>query len=776
MIGKTISHYKILDKLGEGGMGIVYEAQDLKLDRVVALKFLPHHLSASSEAVARFLQEAKAASALNHPNICTIHSIEEVDGRQFIVMERVDGMTLREKIAAGSMQMTDCITYAIHIADGLSKAHEKGIVHRDIKSDNIMVTKDGLVKIMDFGLAKLRGVSSLTKEGSTVGTLSYMSPEQLHGLEPDHRTDIYAFGVLLFEMITGKLPFQGMHEAAIMYEIANAVPPAPSTLRVDVDPRIEKIVLACLAKDREKRPQSIQSVATELREIRGSASVHLETPAPTLKNLSRGWTRKTIIATALAGLIVVVGVVATIFLSRPEEAIDSIAVLPFTNQSRDPDAEYLSDGITDQIMNKLSQIPTIRVIPRSTVFAYKGKENQAQKVGEELKVKAVLVGRVLQRGDNLTVQTELIDVRKQAQLWGEQYNRKMTDILELQEDIAKEISSNLRLRLTGEEKRKLTKRYTENTEAYQLYLKGNFFLQKATPEGLSKGLELMNEALKLDPNFALPYLGRAYYYLIATDFYISPSVAMPEIKKDVTRALELDEENADAHTLLASYYMWYAWDWSASEKEFQRALTLNPNSYMVHEFYAWLQTIQQRTDESLRQARISVELEPLLPEPQTMYSLQLHFAKHYGESLTQVQKAAELDPNYPFVSLIFGFYYTREGKSSEAIKALQKSHDLFAAPWSYARLAYGYAKAGRKAEAGAMLDTLRNQAQKVYVASDIVASVYVALGDKEKAFEYLEKGYQERAGWMVWLRVDPIWDPIRSDPQFEALLKKMKLL
>jgi serine/threonine protein kinase/Tfp pilus assembly protein PilF len=775
VIGTTISHYRILEKLGEGGMGVVYKAQDLKLDRLVALKFLPYHLSASSDAVARFLQEAKAASALNHPNICTIHSIEDDDGRQFIVMECVDGVTLRQKIQTELLDLRSAIEYAIQIADGLAKAHEKGIVHRDIKSDNIMVTRDGLVKIMDFGLAKLRGVSSLTKYGSTVGTLGYMSPEQLHGLDPDHRTDIYAFGVLFFEMITGKLPFQGAHEAAIMYEIANAIPPAPSTLRTEVDPRVEKIVFLCLAKEREIRPQSIQGVATELREIRGSTSVSVGGPAISQQH-APGWlSRRTIMWIALAGLIIIGAVAAAMLLSRPEEAIDSIAVLPFTNQSRDPDTEYLSDGITEQIMNKLSQIPTIRVIPRSTVFTYKGKENQAQKAGEELKVKAVLVGRVLQRGDNLTVQTELIDVRKQAQLWGEQYNRKMTDILELQEDIAKQISSNLRLRLTGEEKRKLVKRYTENTEAYQLYLKGNFLIQKATPEGLTKGLELMNQALKLDPNFALPYIGRAYYYSIATDFYIAPNEAMPEFKKDASKALDLDQENSEAHTWLAWYYAWYAWDWSESEKEFRRALELNPNSYLAHEWFTFPLIAQQRTEEALQQARKAVELEPLSPEVQAVYALMLIYAHRYEDSFVQLQKVTDLDPDYPFASLFLGFYYTQQGKPLEASRAYQRSLDLFAAPWCRARVAYGYAKAGRKAEALAILDTLRNQSQKAYVASDIVASVYVALGDKEKAFEYLEKGYQERAGWMIWLKVDPIWDPIRSDPRLDALLKRMKL-
>jgi eukaryotic-like serine/threonine-protein kinase len=775
VIGQTISHYKILEKLGEGGMGVVYKAQDLKLDRVVALKFLPHHLSASSEAVARFLQEAKAASALNHPNICTIHSIEEDGNQQFIVMEFVDGVTMRQKIRTEFPDLKSAMDYAIQIADGLAKAHEKGIVHRDIKSDNVMVTSYGLVKVMDFGLAKLRGVSSLTKSGSTVGTLSYMSPEQLHGLDSDQRTDIYAFGVLLFEMITARLPFQGAHEAALMYEIANAAPPSLSTLRPDIDPRLEHVVLRCMEKERQDRYQSIQSVATELREIRGSGSAFVGTSAISQKRAAHWMTKRTIIWAALAGLILVGAVVAAMLFTRPEETIDSIAVLPFSNQSHDPETEYLSDGLTEQIINALSQIPSIRVIPRGTVFSYKGKEIQAQTVGEELKVKAVLTGRVLQRGDNLNIQTELIDVKKQAQLWGEQYVRKTTDLLELQEDIAKQISSKLRLRLTGEDKKKLEKRYTENTEAYQLYLKGKFLIQKATPDGLSKGLELMNQALKLDPNFALPYIGRAYYNFIATDFYVSPSEAMPEIKKDVTRALELDEENSDAHTLLAWYYLWYAWDWPASEKEYQRALELNPNSYLVHEFYSWLQIARQRTDEAILQARKSVELEPLLPEPQAMYSLVLFLAHRYEESLIQLQKASELDPNYPFTSLVFGFCYSQQGKSAEAIRAFQKSHELFAAPWSHAQVAYGYAKAGKPAEARAILDTLNNEQRRLYVSLDIVASVYVALGDKEKAFEYLEKGFQERAGWMIWLRVDPIWDPIRSDPRFDALMKKMKL-
>ncbi|HXX64703.1 MAG TPA: protein kinase, partial [Bacteroidota bacterium] len=667
------------------------------------------------------------------------------------------------------------LDYAVQIAEGLSRAHAKQIVHRDIKSDNIMVTEDGLVKIMDFGLAKLRGVSTLTKEGSTLGTLGYISPEQLHGTDPDQRTDIYAFGVLLYEMVAGRLPFQGSHEAALMYEITNSTPLRLTAQRPEVDPRFEQMVFRCLEKDREKRYQSIQEVVAVLREIRGSASVSQVMPGGARAATRRRMPRRKILYAAILGLIIVAIVGLVIFLPRHGEAIDSIAVLPFENQNHDPDAEYLSDGIAEQIMNSLSQIPTVRVIPRSTVFAYKAKNLSAQAVGEELKVKSVLTGRVLLRKNNLIVQTELIDVNRQAQLWGEQYTRTITDLLGLQEDIAKQISSNLRLRLSGEQERRLAKRYTENADAYQLYLKGNFFVLKASPDGLAKGLDLFNQALALDSNFALPYLGRAYYYAIATDFYLAPREAMPLLKENATRALAIDDELSDAHTWLAWYYLWYEYDWAKSEKEFLRAIELSPGSRSAHEYYSWLLCAQGRSEESIREAGKAAELDPLSAEATSMDGLMLYYAHRYEEALAKIQKSSELDPDYPLFTLVQGLCLTQQGRFAEGIAALRRSHAVFAAPWTYARVAYAEAKTGHTSRARAMLDTLRVQSTSAYVASDIVASVYVALGDTEEALHFLDKAYQERTGWLIWLKIDPIWDPIRADPRFQALLKTMNL-
>jgi serine/threonine protein kinase/Tfp pilus assembly protein PilF len=779
MIGQTISHYKILEKLGEGGMGIVYKAEDLKLKRTVALKFLPPSVSSSGEELARFQQEAEAISALNHPNIATIYDVDEVDGKKFLALEFISGGTLKSKIkklkAEGKQfSNTEVVNYAIQIAEGLGHAHRNQIIHRDIKSDNVMLTGEGKIKITDFGLAKLRGANQLTKTGSTIGTLAYMAPEQIQGENVDARADIFSLGVVIFEMLTGTMPFRGEHEAAIMYSILNEDPQPIEQINSSVPPELIQIVKGTLAKNPDARYQSMQDVVRDLSEFQSSASVS----SASVRNEKRKPNSVKLFRPAILvpALVVLAAVVAgLVFFGHGDATIDSIAVLPFVNQSHDPDAEYLSDGITEQIINTLSQIPSVRVIPRSTVFSYKGKAIQAQAIGEQLKVKAVLTGRVLQRGDNLNIQTELIDVGRQSQLWGEQYTRKMTDLLELQGDIASQISSNLRLRLTREEKKKLARRYTENNEAYQLYLKGKFLIQKITPEDVSKGLELLQQSLKLDPNFPLPYIGIAYYNLIATDFYISPAEAMPEVEKNARRVLELDPDISEAHTFLASYELWYDWDWATAEKEFLRAEALNPNSCAAPEFYSWLLITQHRTAEALQQAAEAAKLEPLSVEPQAFYALMLLFARRYDESLVELQKASELDPNYPFVFLIRGLLYAQQGKTSEEITLFRKAHELFAAPWSHARLAYGFARSGKKTEALAILDSLKNEEKTKYVSWDMVASVYVALGDKDKAFEYLEKGYQERAGWMIWLKVDPIWDPLHSDRRFEALTKKMNL-
>ncbi len=774
MIGQTISHYKILEKLGEGGMGVVYKAEDTKLKRSVALKFLPDRVNRSEVDKSRFLQEAQAAAGLNHNSICTVYGVDEHDGHLFISMEYIEGGTLREKLPYAKTD--DAITIAIQIGEALQEAHSKGIVHRDIKADNIMLTSKGQAKVMDFGLAKLKGSLKLTRTSSTVGTLAYMAPEQIQGGEADVRSDIFSFGVVLFEMLTGKLPFRGEHEAAIMYSIVNEEPQPIEQSNKNVPSGLTQILKRALEKNPDARYQSMQDVVNDLSLLQSGGSL------PSASTHREGRSRYTGIPKLLRSVILipVLGVLGAVvagllLLGRGDTTIDSIAVLPFENVSKNKDLEYMSDGITESLINSLSEVASLRVLPRSSVFQFKGQETQAQRIGKELGVKAVLTGRVVLRGATLNVQVELIDVQKQAQLWGEQYNRPMSDFLAVQQEIAGTISEKLRLRLSGTEKKNLLKQYTENNEAYQLYLKGNYFIQKSTPEGLAKGYDLLNQAIKLDPNFPLPYVGIAYYYAIATDFSLAPAIAMPELKKATDRALQADEHLAQARAMSGWYELWYTWNWNSANEQLRSAIDLNPNEYLPHFFYSWYLSAWGKFDESIEEGKRLVELQPLSPEVYTFYGLMLYYAGKYDDAIAQCQKALDLDPNYPIAHLFLGFCDIQKGNFAKAVGEYQKAHALFDCPWTLARLGYAHARAGNRKEAATILDSLKQQAKRMYVASDIVATIYVALGDYDRAFEYLQKGYEERAGWMIWLRVDPVWNPLRDDPRFSALLKKMDL-
>ena len=774
MIGQTISHYKILEKLGEGGMGVVYKAEDTKLKRIVALKFLPDRVNQNEVDKSRFLQEAQAAAGLNHNNICTVYGVDEYDGHLFMSMEYIVGGTLREKLPYAKIDTT--ITIAIQIAEAIQEAHSMGIVHRDIKADNIMLTSKGQAKVMDFGLAKLKGSLKLTRTSSTVGTLAYMAPEQIQGGEADPRSDIFSFGVLLFEMLTGKLPFRGEHEAAIMYSIVNEEPQQIEQFNKTVPSGLKQILERALEKDPDARYQSMQDLVNDLSLLRSggtiaSASAHRQGKRQ-IPGISR-LLRPVILIPTLA--VLAAAVAGLMFLGRGDAAIDSIAVLPFANVGDNKELEYMSDGITESLINSLSGVATLRVLPRSTVFQFKGQDAQAQKIGKELGVKAVLTGRVISRADNLNIQVELVDIQKQAQLWGEQYNRPLSDFLAVQHEIAGTISEKLRLKLSGSEKEKLLKKYTENNEAYQLYLKGNYFIQKATPDELAKGYDLLNQAIKLDPNFPLPYIGISWYYGIMTDFYLAPAIAMPEVKKAADRALRSDDQLAQARALSGWYDLWYAWNWNGARDQLRAAVDLNPNDYLPHFFYSWYLSAWGRFDESVGEGKRIVELQPLSPEEYAMYGLMLYYAGKYDEAIVQAQKAIDLDANYPFAYLFMGYSDIQKGNFAKAVDEYQKAHNLFNSPWTLARLGYAQARAGNRKEAMNILDSLEQESKSMYVASDIVATICVALGDNDRAFEYLQKGYEERAGWMIWLRVDPVWNPLRGDPRFSSLLKKMGL-
>jgi serine/threonine-protein kinase len=746
VVGQSLAHYQILEKLGEGGMGVVYRARDTRLDRLVALKVLPPEKVADPERKRRFVREAKSASALNHPNIITIHDIGQEGSVDFIAMEYVAGKTLAELIAPKGhprgLKVHETLKYEIQIADALAAAHASGIVHRDLKPGNVMVTESGLVKVLDFGLAKLTEVSvageeaptrtlvAQTAEGIVVGTAAYMSPEQVEGRPVDARSDIFSFGAVAYEMLSGRRAFAGESHISILTAVLHK---EPAPLGASAPPEVEKIVTRCLRKNPEERFQRALDVKLALEEAAGA-------------------------------------------LDRPA-TLPSIAVLPFANLSADKENEYFSDGLTEEIINVLTKVPGLRVTARTSAFALRGKDLDVREIGARLNVAHILEGSVRKAGNRIRVTAQLVSAADGYHLWSEHYDREMTDVFAIQDEISQAIVDKLRVRLA--EKGPLVKRYTDNLEAYNLYLRGRHWMFRWTGEGLLKGRELFQQAIALDPGYALAYAGMAESYWFHSYLgFSSPNQALPRAKAAVLEALRLDDTLAEAHSTLGMVLGNCDFKWSEAEREFRRALELNPASAIVHSHYAlYFLRPNGRLEEAESEMRRALEVDPLSLSFNARLGYLFHVRRQFDLAIAQQQRTIELDPNYYLPHWFLGLTYGYTGLFDQAIAAVEKASELSGRSiLALALLGANYAFAGRHAEARKLLEEFKELARITYVPSFALALIHLGLQELNQAFEYTEKGVEERDLLVVCtLKGEPHYDVLHSDPRFQALLRKMNL-
>ena len=827
--GTKIENYVILSPLGSGGMGEVYLAEDTRLHRKIALKLLSAEFTQDETRVKRFQQEARAASALNHPNIITIFEIGQCNLRHFIATEFIDGQTLRDRMNNDPLRLREAINIAIQVARALATAHDNGIIHRDIKPENVMLRQDGYVKVLDFGLAKLTEKSgelqmrssdpdAITKSlvdtdpGIVMGTVSYMSPEQARGTKTDARTDIFSLGIVLYEMVAGRKPFEGATISDVIALILYKEPPPLARYSPEVPTELERIVHKALAKDREERYQTSKDLAIDLRRLRQHLDVEAElersrpgtlrdsltattsgerrAPLPSSSDnrvttvLESGAVRTTSsaeyivteikrhkrgVALTVAALAIAIACIVYFTNASEHHTVDSLAVMPFANAGGNPNPDAIRDGFTESMVKNLGRVSTLRVRPFNYVSRFKDQQINPQAAGKELSVHALVMGRIAQSSDNVTVSVELMDVVDNITLWSNTYTGKFSELFLLQEKISREIFDTLRLEMSGEEKKRL--------EASYLYLKGRAYWNKRTTDEIKQGIEYFQQAISVDPNYAAAHAGLAdCYNMLVLYSALPPEEGFAKAKESAMRALELDNSLAEAHTALAFVKFRYDWDWAGAGREFNLAFEQNATYASAHQWYANYLTAKGQTGEAVKAANRAQELDPLSLITLSVKSWALYFAGRYDEAIANCQTVLAQDPDFFVARRYLGMAYEQKRMYPEAIAEFQRAVTLSRGSLMMkSHLGHAYAVSGDKAKAQQVLDELQERSKKGYVSAYLTAVIYAGLGEKDRAFEWLEKAYNERAEFLIYMKADPRLEPLRTDPRFQDLLRRIGL-
>lgn len=786
MIGRTISHYRVLSKLGAGGMGEVYVAEDARLNRKVAIKILPAEFTRNAETVSRFIQEAKAASALNHPNIITVHDVGESDEGRFIVMELVSGRTLRS-MAGTEMPLPALLPLFSQMARAIAAAHANAITHRDVKPENIMVRDDGYVKVVDFGLACLSpaygedaetAATRLTEFGLVLGTVKYMSPEQARGQAAGPPTDIYSLGMVFYELIAGRYPFSSDTAVGYLHAITLQTPPRLAGIPKTLDALITRM----LDKDAARRPTA-DEVRQELDAIEKGSSTPI---APGLPANADGRRRTPSKWVAAAGFAVILALSMYLFIylsNRPGSStstgssIRSIAVLPLDNYSGDDKQEYFAEGMTDELTATLANISQLRVISRGSAMQFKGAQRPATPViGRTLNVDAIVEGAVLRSGDKVRITIQLIDARGDRHLWSKSFERTSGDVLALQDELASTIANEIHVQLTPAEKTRLAAARKVNPAAYDAYLRGRYFFNRPSDENLAKAISQFEEAITLDPDFAPAYSGLSDAYLWAgwNEGFLTAAEARPKAKAAAEKAVQLDGNSAEGHTSLAVFKLFYEYDWKGSEAEFRQAFALNPNYAFAHDQFALGLALQLRLAESISESRRAADLDPLSPQILLDATIAPAWERRFEDAKDLVKRSSELDPSFFLPAWENGWIDIQAGKVTEAIPELLKAKSMNSPAFAGAWLGYAYGASGDRIRAQAELAELKSKALRGYVSPFNLALIYMGLGDRERALSYLDQSYAADSQWLGWLKGDRVWNPLRSDPRFVALMKRLR--